>query len=62
MPLMRELVEVKYFWKRPIRLENGKLEALIGPEPRTSLDEAVRTTLSAIGCIGEAGRTVPERA
>lgn len=62
MPPMRELVEVKYLWKRRVRLKNGELEALIGPEPRTSLDEAVRTTLSTIGRIGEAGRTVPARA
>lgn len=51
VPLMRELVEMKYLWKRPTRLGNGRLEGLIGPEPRTPLDEAVHTTLSAIGCV-----------
>lgn len=51
VPLMRELGEMKYLWEHPIRLQNARLEALIGPEPRTPLDEAVRTTLAAIGCL-----------
>ncbi len=52
VPVMKELVEMKYLWQRPVRLDNAKLVATIGPEPRTPLDEAVRTTLAGIGCLG----------
>lgn len=51
VPLLRELAEMKYLWEHPVRLTNAKLEAAIGPEPRTPLDEAVRATLAAIGCL-----------
>lgn len=54
VPIMRELVEMKYLWKRPIRLRNARLEAVIGAEPRTPLDEAVRNTLTAMGCLDRA--------
>jgi len=51
VPLLRELSEMKYLWERPVRLVNAKVEAAIGPEPRTPLDEAVAKTLQAIGCL-----------
>lgn len=51
VPMMRELAEMAYLWKRPVRLTNARLEALIGPEPRTPLDEAVRATLAGIGSL-----------
>lgn len=58
VPLLRELVEMKYLWDRPVRLRNERLEATIGAEPRTPLDEAVRATLRAIGCL-EAPMSMP---
>ena len=60
VPLMRELSEMKYLWDRPVRLINAKLEATIGPEPRTPLDEAVATTLAAIGCLKAPGKPMPQ--
>jgi nucleoside-diphosphate-sugar epimerase len=42
---LRELLDVEYLWRVPIRLNNNKLNALIGPEPHTPLDEAVRRSL-----------------
>ncbi len=51
VPLLRELTEVKYLWDQPVRLRNERLVALIGPEPRTPLDEALRTTLTAMKCL-----------
>nr|WP_294524196.1 NAD-dependent epimerase/dehydratase family protein [uncultured Rhodopila sp.] len=42
---MRELLDVEYLWRVPIRLDNRKLTALIGAEPHTPLDEAVRRSL-----------------
>lgn len=47
----RELVEMRYLWRAPVRLDNARLLATLGSEPRTPLDDAVRTTLSAIGCL-----------
>jgi nucleoside-diphosphate-sugar epimerase len=50
---MREAIEMRYLWQVPLRLDNTKLRRLIGEEPHTQLDEAVRETLLAIGCIRE---------
>lgn len=47
----REMREMRYLWKQPLRLDNSKLVAFLGHEPHTSLDIAVRTTLADLGCI-----------
>ena len=49
--VMRELREMRYLWKEPLRMRNDKLVAALGSEPRTPIDEAVRATLASIGCI-----------
>ncbi len=49
VPLMRELVEMRYLWQVPLRLDNTKLVALIGKEPHTPLDDAVAATLRSMG-------------
>jgi nucleoside-diphosphate-sugar epimerase len=51
VPFMRELVEMRYLWQVPLRLDNKKLVARLGAEPHTPLDEAVRATLHAMGCL-----------
>lgn len=48
---MRELGEMRYLWERPVRLDNAKLVAVLGAEPHTPLDEAVRATLAGLGCL-----------
>jgi nucleoside-diphosphate-sugar epimerase len=48
--LFRELLEMRYLWRIPLRLDNAKLIALIGEEPHTPIDEALRKTLSDLGC------------
>jgi nucleoside-diphosphate-sugar epimerase len=48
---MREMIEIETFWRHPLRLDNASLEAAIGPEPRTPLVQALRTTLAELGCI-----------
>uniref|UniRef100_UPI0035CA3765 NAD-dependent epimerase/dehydratase family protein n=1 Tax=uncultured Sphingomonas sp. TaxID=158754 RepID=UPI0035CA3765 len=45
VPVLREVMEMKYLWDRPVRLRGDRLRATLGAEPRTALDEAVRTTL-----------------
>jgi nucleoside-diphosphate-sugar epimerase len=52
VPLFRELAEMRYLWEQPLRLSNAHLLATIGTEPVTPLDEAVRATLVAMGCLG----------
>ena len=51
VPLFRELAEMRYLWKTPVRMTNGRLVAMLGSEPRTPLDDAVRTTLVGLGCL-----------
>jgi nucleoside-diphosphate-sugar epimerase len=48
---MREALEMRYLWQVPLRLDNAKLRALIGQETHTPLDQAIRETLAALGCL-----------
>jgi nucleoside-diphosphate-sugar epimerase len=41
----RELLEMRYLWRRPIGLDGAKLRAFLGSVPHTPLDLAVRATL-----------------
>lgn len=47
----REMLEMRYLWKRPLRLDNAKLVRVLGAEPHTPLDQAVRDTLAGLGCL-----------
>ena len=60
----REMLEMRYLWKRPLRLNNAKLVRVLGAEPHTPLDTAVRETLSGLGCLPADTRPVagPSRA
>lgn len=51
VPLFRELVEMRYLWSTPVRMTNERLTAMLGAEPHTPLDVAVRNTLIGLGCI-----------
>ena len=51
VPLFRELVEMRYLWNVPIRMDNKRLKAFLGAEPHTRLDIAVRNTLIGLGCL-----------
>jgi nucleoside-diphosphate-sugar epimerase len=51
MGLAREMLEMRYLWQVPVRLDNAKLVALIGQEPHRPLDQAVHETLAALGCL-----------
>lgn len=48
---LREMMEMRYLWQRPLRLTNTKLVNLLGREPHTPLDAALRETLIALGCL-----------
>ena len=45
---LREMLEMRYLWRRPLRLANDRLTAFLGAEPHTPLDEAVRATLTGL--------------
>lgn len=58
VPLFRELLEMRYLWRVPLRMDNARLVAFLGEEPHTPIDEALRTTLGELGCLpGPAGAT-----
>ena len=47
----REMIEMRYLWRSPVRLDNSKLVRTLGREPHTPLDEALRATLVGQGCL-----------
>jgi nucleoside-diphosphate-sugar epimerase len=49
--LFREMLEMRYLWHEPLRLENAKLAAFLGEEPHTPLDKAIRASLVGLGCL-----------
>ena len=51
VPLFREISEMRYLWKMPVRMGNDKLLAFLGEEPSTPIDEAVYATLADLGCL-----------
>ncbi len=64
VPMFREILEMRYLWRRPLRLDNRKLVAFLGEEPHTPLDRAVARALDALGCLPAdwplvAGASVP---
>jgi hypothetical protein len=46
----RELLEMRYLWRVPLRMDNARLRAVIGTEPHTPLDQAVEATLVGLRC------------
>ena len=47
----REMLEMRYVWREPVRLDNARLIAELGQEPHTPLDEAVEASLRGLGCV-----------
>jgi nucleoside-diphosphate-sugar epimerase len=52
--MFREMIEMRYLWREPLRLDNAKLKVFLGSEPHTPIDQAIATTLRGLGCF--AGR------
>jgi nucleoside-diphosphate-sugar epimerase len=48
---LREMREMRYLWRIPVRMDNERLVALLGHEPHTPLEEAVETVLIGIDSI-----------
>jgi nucleoside-diphosphate-sugar epimerase len=49
--MFREMLEMRYLWQVPLRLENAKLTTFLGTEPHTPIDTAIQATLAALGCL-----------
>ncbi|QDX21962.1 NAD-dependent epimerase/dehydratase family protein [Pandoraea pnomenusa] len=55
---LREMREMRYLWRQPVRMDNTRLVAVLGEEPHTPLDVAVQSTLEGLGCLpGHPGAT-----
>ena len=50
----REMREMRYLWRNPLRMDNARLVSVLGREPHTPLDDAVEATLSGLGCLNVA--------
>jgi len=64
-PVLREIVKMSYLWRVPHSLANGRLEALIGPEPHRPLETALAEAIAdmkldrpSAAVTGPAQRTV----
>ena len=42
---------MRYLWREPLQLDNERLVNLLGTEPHTAIDAAIRTTLVGLGCL-----------
>jgi hypothetical protein len=51
---LREMMEMRYLWRQPVRMSNAHLTAVFGHEPHTPLDEAAHATLAGLGCVSGA--------
>lgn len=49
--VFRELREMRYLWQQPVLMSNKRLVQVLGVEPRTPLDVAVKRTLAGLGAI-----------
>ena len=49
--VLREVQEMRYLWTTDVRLDNCKLVAFLGQEPKTPILEALRETLAFNGCL-----------
>jgi len=48
---LREVLEMRYLWDRPVLLDNSKLVARLGEEPRTPIVDALRTALAGMDAL-----------
>jgi nucleoside-diphosphate-sugar epimerase len=50
-PVWREVLKMSYLWRRPHRLDDASLRAVIGPVASTPLVDALRAALAAQGLM-----------
>ena len=54
VPTVAALADMRYPWRTPHRLDNTRLRDVIGAEPHTPFDEAVRQALADLGLVAAA--------
>jgi nucleoside-diphosphate-sugar epimerase len=54
----RELLEMRYLWREPVRMRNDRLIAVLGCEAHTPLQDAVEATLVGLGCLTTPAQSV----
>jgi nucleoside-diphosphate-sugar epimerase len=59
VPTLRELLEMRYLWRQPVRMEGARLKDVLGAEPHTPLEAAVEATLRGLGCLPGARDALP---
>ena len=55
---LRELRKMRYLWRESIRLDDAKLQAFLGNDLYTPLDEALGQALVGAGCMAATASTV----
>jgi nucleoside-diphosphate-sugar epimerase len=48
---VKEMIEMKYLWKKSLKMTNTKLTQQLGKEPNTPIEQAVEATLKGLGCL-----------
>ena len=48
---LREMIKMRYLWRKPAKLVDEKLVAFLGGKPYTPIDVALRTTLTSMRCL-----------
>lgn len=54
IPTFEALAEMRYLWRRPHRLADTRMHALLGPRRDTAFEDAVRTSISQLPCFRKA--------
>jgi len=60
--MLRELMEMRYLWKQPLRMVNGRLLEVLGAEPHTPIDQAVEASLVGLGCLDSGALVLTDNA
>jgi nucleoside-diphosphate-sugar epimerase len=56
---LRELQEMRYLWRQPVRMDGTKLRQVLGAEAHTPLAAAIEATLRGLRCLPAPGASSP---
>lgn len=59
VPLFREMAEMAYLWRTPIRIDGARLAAFLGDVPYTPIKAALTETLESLGCLPAPSTIMP---
>jgi nucleoside-diphosphate-sugar epimerase len=49
--------DIEPYWRHPVQLDNSRLVELLGSEPHTPIETAIRDTLERMGCLEPSDQT-----